>query len=143
MVTKGQPDRDRVFLRLFLKSSPSDVTEDEVAYFRDHPEEIEEVTAPVNVHKFFLWTGALLGFVIVGLSKWLNSSGLHGFMSKGYFEFVIDILSGVGSELIGAAVTAYFLGILLNRQQDNASRWRAEIRRRIGKDMKPAEGDAR
>jgi hypothetical protein len=34
--------------------------------------------------------------------------------------------------LIGAAVTAYILGILLNQQQDNAATWRSEIRRRIG-----------
>ena len=33
--------------------------------------------------------------------------------------------------LIGAAVTAYILGILLNQQQDNAATWRSEIRRRI------------
>jgi hypothetical protein len=33
--------------------------------------------------------------------------------------------------LIGAAVTAYLLGILLNRQQENAAAWRSEIRRRI------------
>jgi hypothetical protein len=134
MGTKQQPDRDRVFLRLFLKSSPSDVTDEEVAYFRDHPNEIEEVTAPVNVHKLFLWAGALFGIMFVGLSKVLNYSGIQGFMSKGFFEFVIDILSGVGTELIGAAVTAYLLGILLNKQQDNASKWRAEIRRRIGKE---------
>jgi hypothetical protein len=134
MVTKGQPNRDRVFLRLFLKSSPNDVTDEEVAYFRDHPDEIEEITAPVNVHKLFLWAGALLGFLIVGLSKVLNYSGLSGFLSKGFFEFVIDILSAVGTELIGAAVTAYILGILLNKQQDNAAKWRAEIRRRIGKE---------
>jgi hypothetical protein len=134
MVTKRQADGDRVFLRLFLKSSPSDVTEEEVAYFRDHPDEIEQITAPVNVHKLFLWAGALLGFLIVGLSKALNYSGLPGFISKGFFEFVINILSGVGTELIGAAVTAYFLGILLNKQQDNAAKWRAEIRRRIRKE---------
>ena len=134
MGTKQQPDRDRVFLRLFLKSSPSDVTEEEVAYFRDHPDEIEEITAPVNVHKLFLWAGALLGFLVVGLTKVLSYSGLSGFLSKGFFEFVIDILSAVGTELIGAAVTAYILGILLNKQQDNAAKWRAEIRRRIGKE---------
>ena len=32
---------------------------------------------------------------------------------------------------IGAAITAYILGILLNQQQDNAAAWRSEIRRRL------------
>ena len=137
MVTKQQPDRDRVFLRLFLKSSPSDVTEEEVAYFRDHPEEIEEVTAPVNVHKIFLWAGALLGFVFVGLSKAIKFAYVT-FFSEGLLEFVVDIVFEIGVALIGAAVTAYILGILLNQQQDNAAKWRAEIRRRIGKEVMPA-----
>jgi len=137
MVTKQQPDRDRVFLKLFLKSSPSDVTEEEVAYFRDHPEEIEEVTAPVNVHKIFLWAGALLGFVFVGLSKAIKFTYVT-FFSEGLLEFVVDIVFEIGVALIGAAVTAYILGILLNQQQDNAAKWRAEIRRRIGKEVMPA-----
>ena len=38
--------RDRMFLKLFLKSAPDQVTEEEVAYFREHPEQIDQVTAP-------------------------------------------------------------------------------------------------
>ena len=37
----------------------------------------------------------------------------------------------IGVALIGAGVTAYLLGILLNVQQQNAERWRTEIRSRI------------
>ncbi|EXC64702.1 hypothetical protein J992_2220 [Acinetobacter baumannii 45075_6] len=46
-------------------------------------------------------------------------------------EFVIDIIYETGIALIGAAVTAYMLGVLLNKQQENATKWREEIRRRI------------
>jgi len=46
-------------------------------------------------------------------------------------EFSIDVLFEMGSALIGAAVTAYILGILLNQQQEKAAHWRAEIRRKI------------
>ena len=60
--------RDRMFIKLFLKSSPAEVNEEEVTYFRNHPELIDEVTTPVNVHKLFLWVGALLGTLFVGLS---------------------------------------------------------------------------
>ena len=109
MKTDDSRQRDRMFIKLFFKSSPTEMTEEEVTYFRDHPELIDEVTAPVNVHKLFLWGGALLGTLFVGLSK--------------VFE--------IGVALIGAAVTAYILGILLNQQQKNAAHWRAEIRGRI------------
>ena len=130
MKTDNSKQRDRVFIKLFLKSSPAEVTNEEVTYFRDHPELIDEVTAPVNVHKLFLWVGALLGTLFVGLSKTIKFAHFT-FFSKGLLEFLVDIVFEVGVALIGAAVTAYILGILLNQQQENAARWRAEIRRRI------------
>jgi hypothetical protein len=52
-------------------------------------------------------------------------------LSEGIQEFGVDLVFETGVALIGAAVTAYILGILLNRQQDNAAKWRAEIRRRL------------
>jgi hypothetical protein len=91
---------------------------------------IDEVTAPVNVHKLFLWVGALLGIVLVGLSKWIKFTR-HTFFAESTIEFGVDIVFEIGVALIGAAVTAYILGILLNRQQENAAHWRAEIRRKI------------
>ena len=131
MRTSESKQRDRIFIKLFLKSVTDEVTDEEVVYFRDHPDHIEEVTAPVNVHKLFLWTGALLGSACVGISKVIKFSQL-AIISEGFHEFVIDIVFEVGVALIGAAVTAYILGILLNQQQDRAATWRAEIRRRIG-----------
>ena len=130
MNTRDSRQRDRMFLRLFLKSVPDQVTDEEIAYFRDHPEQIDEITAPVNVHKYFLWWGALIGVGLVGVSKLIKFAGLV-VLSEGYREFVIDIVFESGAALIGAAVTAYLLGILLNQQQDNAATWRSEIRRRI------------
>jgi hypothetical protein len=123
--------RDRVIIKTFLKSDPNEVTDEEVAYFRNHPDQIDEISAPVAVHKLFLWVGALLGTACVGLSKAIKFSQAAIF-SEGFLEFVVDIIFEVGVALIGAAVTAYILGILLNQQQDNAAVWRSEIRRRIG-----------
>ena len=130
MAARNPRERDKIFLKLFLKSSPDDVTEEELAYFRSHPDQIDEVTAPVNVHKLFLWTASLLGVGCVGLSKVLKFHDLVA-LSEGYREFVIDIVFEVGVALIGAAVTAYILGILLDKQQENAAKWRSEIRRRL------------
>jgi hypothetical protein len=122
--------RDRVIFRLYLKSSPDELSEKELAYFRDHPDMIDEVTAPVNVHKVFLWIGALLGIVLVGISKWIKFTEHPGLLES-VTEFGVDIVFEIGVALIGAAVTAYILGILLNRQQENAAHWRSEIRRKI------------
>ena len=131
MNTEADKQRDRVFLKLFLKTGISEVTDEEVAYFRDHPDQIDEVTAPVAVHKLFLWAGALLGTLLVGVAKVIKFSQF-AIVSEGVREFVIDMVFETGVALIGAAVTAYILGILLNQQQENAKKWRSEIRQRIG-----------
>ena len=39
---------DRLFLKAFLKTSPGEVTDEEIAYFRDHPEQIDEITAQIG-----------------------------------------------------------------------------------------------
>jgi len=121
----------RAFRKLVFKSSPSQLTDDDIAYFRANPDLIDEVTAPVNIHKVFLWLGTVLGVLLVGLSKYLKYSPLLPEASEGLREFGVDIIFEIGVALIGAAVTAYILGILLNKQQDNAAEWRSEIRRRI------------
>ncbi|MCU4531553.1 hypothetical protein POD11_15345 [Acinetobacter sp. P1(2023)] len=123
-------DQDTLFIKLLFKSSAK-VTEDEVEYYRKYPDQIDQVTAPINIHKIFLWTGALLGIVIVAIAKLLKFSGSLDFLSEGILEFVIDIIYESGIALIGAAVTAYMLGVLLNKQQENAVKWREEIRKRI------------
>jgi hypothetical protein len=121
---------DRSLIRLYLKSSPDELTEEELTYFRDHPDMIDEVTAPVGLHKLFLGIGGVLGAVFVGISKWIKFTH-HSKLSEGYMEFWIDIVFEIGVALIGAAVTAYILEILLNKQQENAAHWRSEIRRKI------------
>ena len=123
--------REKMFLKLYLKSHPGQVTDEELDYFREHPDQIDEVTAPVNVHKLFLWWGALLGVALVALSKYLKFSIVY-MLSEALREFAVDVVFEIGVALIGAAVTAYILGILLNQQQEKASLWRAEIRKKIG-----------
>ena len=123
-------DSDSLFLNLFFRTSNT-VTDEEVAYFREHPEQIDEITAPIYIHKIFLWGGTLLGVVLVACAKLLKFSALLSFLSEGVREFTVDIVYESGVALIGAAVTAYVLGVVLNRQQENAAEWRARIRERI------------
>lgn len=130
MKKNSKLDQDKFFIKLLFKST-SEVTEDEIEYYRKYPDQIDQVTAPINIHKIFLWTGAFLGVVVVAIAKFLKFSGTLDFLSEGVLEFVIDIIYETGIALIGAAVTAYMLGVLLNKQQENAEKWRKEIRTRI------------
>jgi len=123
--------RDQVFLKLFLGGDGFKVTDEEVEYFREHPSEIDEFSAPLNVHKFFLLIGTLLGVFLLGMSKLIKFSSLLSFLSVALTEFIIDLIFEIGVALIGAAVIAYILGILLNKQQSNAKKWRTELRKKI------------
>ncbi|MGN5765172.1 hypothetical protein ACNQO6_12585 [Acinetobacter calcoaceticus] len=127
---KSDLDKNTIFIKLLFKSS-SEVTQDEVEYYRKYPDQIDQVTAPLNIHKIFLWAGAFLGVIVVALAKFLKFSGILDSLPEGVLEFVIDIIYESGIALIGAAVTAFMLGVLLNKQQENAMKWREEIRRRI------------
>lgn len=95
-----------VFSGLYRKTSPDMLTEKELAFFKDYPEAIDEVTTPVNVHKFFLWLGILLGVSISAFAKWLKFSGFT-IISESVMEFSVDVLFEIGVALIGTAVTAY------------------------------------
>lgn len=129
-------DSDSFFFRLLFGSS-EEITDGEVSYFREHPDQIDEITAPVNIHRIFLWVCAVLGVVFVGVSKALKYSATLSFLSEGFREFTIDIVYESGVALVSAALTAYILGIVLNRQQENAAAWRTEIRRRIDRPESP------
>lgn len=130
MKKNSKLDQDKLFIKLLFKST-SEVTEDEIEYYRKYPDQIDQVTAPINIHKIFLWVGALLGVIVVAIAKFLKFSGTLDFLSEGVLEFVIDIIYETGIALIGAAATAFMLGVLLNKQQENAKKWREEIRRRV------------
>lgn len=130
MKKNSKLDQDKLFIKLLFKST-SEVTEDEIEYYRKYPDQIDQVTAPINIHKIFLWAGALLGVIVVAIAKFLKFSGTLDFLSEGVLEFVIDIIYETGIALIGAAATAFMLGVLLNKQQENVTKWREEIRRRV------------
>ena len=101
-------------------------------YFKKHPNEIDEVTAPINIHKLFLAVGIGVGIFLVAISKIVAHSSFLPVVSDVLREILIDIVFEIGVALIGAGVTAYMLGILLNVQQENAQQWKRMIRRKIG-----------
>lgn len=124
--------RDKLFFKIFF-GNETKVTEEEIAYFRENPEEIDEFSAPLNVHKFFLILGSFLGIFLLGFSKLVKFYFLSDAYETAFGEFLIDLIFEIGVSLIGASVTAYLLGVLLNKQQSNAKKWRKELRKKIDK----------
>lgn len=126
-------------LKMVLKSRQNGgVTEEEAAYFQEHPDQIDEISAPMLIQIHYLVWGGVIGFCLVALAKWLAYSHLMSRFSEGLATFCTDVLFEIGVALIGGAITAYLLGVLINQQQTNAANWRAEVREKIAElDRKP------
>lgn len=122
--------RDSLFLQMFA-SDRIEISDEAMAYFREHPEEVDEVTAATRVHRLFLWAGMGLGMLAVAVSKIMAGLPLEDYMGPGIEEFLVDIVFEGGVALIGSALTAYFMGVLLNAQQARAKAFRKEIRRKL------------
>lgn len=124
-------ERDDIFFIKTLFKRKAEVTDAEVDYFKKNPEQIETITAPHTVHLLILFGGLILGITMVILSKffgiWEVFSSIHPLAR----QTLIDITFEIGVALIGGGVTAYFLGVLLNQQQENAVKWKSEIYHRI------------
>lgn len=127
---KGSGARDNVFLKLFM-ADQTDVTQEEVDYFKQRPDEIDEITAPLNIHLFFLGVGIVLGIGLVALSKFLKYMAVFQFAGDFVQDLLVDVVFEIGVALVGAGVTSYLLGVLLNLQQENAAVWKQNIRNAI------------
>ena len=124
--------RERIHLRLFLVDS-EEPSEEEIAYFAANPDQIDEISEPVRLHSLFLWFAVISGFIVVGLAKFLGTFEDSAFFSGVWREYVVDIIFEAGVALIGAGVTAYFMGVLLNNQQAKTKRWRKKLRAAIAR----------
>ena len=107
------------------------VSNEEVEYFRTHPDQIDEVSSPLTLHKLFLWIGLVFGVFLVALSKFAAHSTILASAHAGVKEFMVDIVFEIGVALIGAAIVTFMIGMSLNQQQARAKKWRKEIRKRI------------
>ena len=114
-----------------------EITAEELDYFREHPDQIDEVSSPLNLHKLFLAVGLVLGTLLAGLAKFLNFSGLLDIVHAGVKELIVDLMFEIGVALIGAAIVTFMMGITLNQQLASAERWRKEIRERLAEGSDP------
>ncbi|WP_421725194.1 hypothetical protein [Bauldia sp.] len=123
-------DRLRILWKLFA-SNRTEVTPEEIAYFRKHPDEIDELTVRTNLHLLFLIVGMALGTLLIAFSKLIKFDLVFGFLGAELREFVVDLIFEIGVALVGAGVTAYLLVVLLRAQQRSLQIWRKNIRQAI------------
>ncbi|MEM0907186.1 MAG: hypothetical protein AAGJ94_07475 [Pseudomonadota bacterium] len=107
------------------------ISQEEIEYFTEHPDEIDDFASPIRLHKLFLLIGMTIGVLGVAVAKVLTHSGLLSALPEGVVAFITDIVFEVGVALIGASIVTFMMGIVMNRQQKNALKWRDDIRKRI------------
>ncbi len=133
---KGKKGDSTLHRRLFRDAAA--VSEEDVIYFRNHPNEIDEIASPVNIHRIFLLLGFLVGAVCVAVSKFAKHGHWLSAAHPAVEEFLIDVVFEIGVALIGAAIVTYILVIVLNEQQIIARKWRSNLRKKI-RDAKALE----
>ena len=97
-----EADREALFFEI-LTSGKIEVSDDALAYFRKHPEEVDEVTAATRVHMFFLWVGLGVGVLAVAMSKILSQLPLEDYIGTSFEEFLVDLVFEGGVAQIEAA----------------------------------------
>ena len=115
----------------FVTRQSEEITEEDIAYFTQHPDQIDQVSSAVNLHKLFLIFGLLLGVFLVAVSKIMSYSGLLAVLHPGFAEFLIDIVFEIGVGLIGAAIVTFMLSVTFNAHVRSAKKWRRAIRQKI------------
>ena len=115
----------------FVTRDSEAITEEDIAYFSQHPDQIDQVSSVVNLHKLFLTFGLIFGVLLVGASKVLQYSGVLGPLHVGVQGFLIDIVFEIGVGLISAAIVTFMLSIVFNTHLRTARKWRRAIRKRI------------
>lgn len=78
MADKPHKSGEKWLLDLILNESPR-VSEEDVTYFREHPEQIDEVSAPTSLHQIYLVLCLLSGALLVEVSKAVAHLGLFSF----------------------------------------------------------------
>ena len=110
-----------------IKHKKLDISEEELAYFKEYPYELDRITSTVATKKLFIGLAGVIGTILVGLSVVLRSYNLGELLNG----FGIDLLFEGGIALWGAAITVYMLEILMHRQELINRQYRRIVQKKI------------
>ena len=128
----------RKLIRKNVRKIEFDISQEEVDFFKQYPDELEEMTSTLKAKRLFLTISTVFGFIAVGTSIFWKQ---HALFKEGILNtFLTDLLFEGGIALWGAALTVYLLEILLSRQYEINAAYREAVLKRIEK-QKGKEGE--
>lgn len=114
----------------FKTADISMITDEEIDYYRQHPDKIEEITKEGRVHRAVLPIGFILGFILVFSSKIIGFYTPFG--DELFFnEVIVDMVFELGVAIWGGVMTTALLEVIENRERVANQKYKAEILRRI------------
>jgi hypothetical protein len=108
------------------------LTEEELAYYRKHPELIEAVGSKETIYRVILLTVFVAGFLFVAGSKVVKFAFLESSVPW-LIELIVDLVFELGVALWGGVATTVLLQDLVKRQYREGRRYQQEIIRELAK----------
>ena len=114
----------------FRTADISTITDEEIAYYRQNPDKVEEITKEGRSHRSILPIGFMLGFLFVFSSKII---GFYGLFGDAFFlnEIVVDMVFELGVAIWGGVMTTAILETIENRERAAIQKYKEEILRRM------------
>lgn len=128
---KARKHIERKLIRGGLIRGGIEISDAEIAYFRENPEELDVITDQHTSQKLFLLVAAGAGFALVLLSKLyeLIPDRIEGLMHG----LIVDLLFEGGVAIWGGVAAIYLFDILQKKQTDANADYRNRVRQILGK----------
>ena len=114
----------------FTTANISYIDEATVDFYRQNPDQIDEIEKEGRVHRLVLPVGFVAGLILVFTSKLIRFWNLFG-DALFFNEVIVDLAFELGVAIWGGVVTTAFLEVIENRERKANQRYRAEILHRI------------
>ena len=114
----------------FLLDNEPEVTEEVVAYYRKHPEELAQLTNKEVFHLKFLSLFFGIGFTLTIGSRVMQFI-FEDFGGAFFNDVILDVLSELGIAIFGGAVTAYLLEFLQKKQFEQNIQFREKVKAKL------------
>ena len=114
------------------------ITEQELAFYRKHPELIHAIGSKSTIYRAVLIVVFVTGFLLVAVSKVVKFE--FGADSDSYLvELAVDLIFEMGVALWGGVATAVLLQNFVQRQYKEGRRYQQEIMKELANEPGKAE----
>ena len=137
---RGLSRRNRQRGTAAVSASSPNISEEEIAYYRTHPELIQAVGDKATIHRVMLLVVFVAGFLLVVVSKSVKY-GFAGSAMPWLIELIVDLVFELGIALWGGVATTVLLQDLIKRQYREGKRYQQAIIRQLATEEDETSGN--